>query len=160
MCFWEIIYQCLRKRKSQLIILKIILLQEKFDELIAKGVLKQPEKVGVKVVHTSPSFLVKNPDESHRFVTSFTELNKYVQTLPTKMISSKEIFAAISKWKYVIKTDLKSAYYQKKIAEGAQKCLGTVSPFKGLFVYDRGSIGLRNMSEFLEELMSRIFVDY
>ena len=139
---------------------KNVLLQEKFDELIDNGVLKKPEEVGVDVVHTSPSFLVKNPDGSHRMVTSFTELNKYIHTLPTKLSTSKEVFSAISRWKYIIKTDLKSAYYQMKIADGAQKWLGTVSPFKGVFVYDRGSMGLRNMSEFLEELMSRIFGDY
>ncbi len=139
---------------------KNVLLQEKFDELIEKGVLKRPEEVGIKVVHTSPSFLVTKPDGSHRLVTSFTELNKYIHTLPTKMSTSKDVFATISKWKYIIKTDLKSAYYQMKIAEGAQKWLGTVTPFKGLYVYDRGSSGLRNMSEFLEELMCRIFGDY
>ena len=136
-------------------------MQEKFDKAVADGVLKRAEEVGVKVVHTSPSFLVRNPsDGSHRLVTSFTELNKYIHTLPTKMSTSKEVFTTISKWKYIIKTDLKSAYYQIKIADGAQKWLGTVSPFKGVYVYDRGSMGLRNMSEFLEELMSRIFGDY
>ena len=140
---------------------KNVILQEKFDELVEQGTLKRAEEVGVKVVHTSPSFLVKNPgDDSYRLVTSFTELNKYIHTLPTKMSTSKDVFSAISKWKYMIKTDLKSAYYQMKIAEGAQKWLGTVSPFKGVYVYDRGSMGLRNMSEFLEELMSRIFGDY
>ena len=140
---------------------KNVILQEKFDELVEQGTLKRAEEVGVKVVHTSPSFLVKNPgDGSYRLVTSFTELNKYIHTLPTKMSTSKDVFSAISNWKYMIKTDLKSAYYQMKIAEGAQKWLGTVSPFKGVYVYDRGSMGLRNMSEFLEELMSRIFGDY
>ena len=108
---------------------KNVLLQEKFDELIDNGVLKRPEEVGVDVVHTSPSFLAKNPDGSHRMVTSFTELNKYIHTLPTKLSTSKEVFSAISRWKYIIKTDLKSAYYQMKIADGAQKWLGTVSPF-------------------------------
>ena len=96
------------------------LLQEKFDELVETKVLRRPEEVGVKVVHTSPSFLVRNPDGTHRLVTSFTELNKFIHTLPTKISTSKEVFTAVSKWKYLIKTDLKSAYYQMKIADGAQ----------------------------------------
>ena len=133
------------------------ILQEKFDELVTLGVLKRPQEVGVTVTHTSPSFLVKNPSKgTHRLVTSFVELNKYIKLLPTKLSTTQEVFTAIAKWKYLIKTDLKSAYYQMKIADGAQRWLGTVSPYKGVFVYDKGSMGLRNMAEFLEELMARV----
>ena len=114
----------------------------------------------MKVFHTSPSFLARNPDGTHRLVTNFTELNKFIHTLPTKISTSKEVFTAVSKWKYLIKTDLKSACHQKKIADGAQKWFGTVSSFKGLYVYDRESMGLGNMSEFLEELKNRTFGDY
>ena len=52
--------------------------------------------------------------------------------------------------------NLKSAYYQMKIADGNQKWLGTVS---GVYVYDKGSMGLKNMAEFLEELMCRVVGD-
>ena len=47
-----------------------------------------------------------------------------------------------------------------KTADGALKQLGTVTPFKGFFVFDREYMGLHNISEFLEELMSRLFGDY
>ena len=55
------------------------LLQDKFDELVESGVLSRPEDVNATVVHTSPSFLVKKPNGSHRLVTCFVELtNTYV----------------------------------------------------------------------------------
>ncbi len=59
------------------------ILQERFDELVEQGVLVRPEDHGIKVVHSSPSFLVKKPgDTKKRFVTSFTELNKFIRPLP------------------------------------------------------------------------------
>ena len=88
------------------------LLQKKFDELVTLGVLSRPEDVIVYVIHTSPSFLVKMPDGSHRLVTSFVELNKYVRTFPTKMTTTNDVITGMGKWKYIVKTDLKSAYFQ------------------------------------------------
>ena len=61
------------------------LLQEKFDELESLGVLARPEDLGVTVVHTSPSFLVKKPKGRHLLVTSFVELNKFIKPLPTRL---------------------------------------------------------------------------
>ena len=48
---------------------KMNLLQDKMDELEQLGVLVQPEDLGVKIEHVSPSFLVKKPDGTHRLVT-------------------------------------------------------------------------------------------
>ena len=39
------------------------------------------------------------------------------------------------------------------------KWLGTVTPFKGLRVYTRAAMGLKNWSEYLEELLSRVLGD-
>ena len=61
------------------------LLQEKFDELEPLGVLAKPEDLGVTVVHTSLSFLVKKPNGEHRPVTSFNELNRFIKPLPTRL---------------------------------------------------------------------------
>ena len=134
-------------------------LQEKFDELEQQGVLIRPESNDVKVIHSSPSFLVKKPDKSHRLVTSFTELNKFVRPLPSKLSTTSEVLKSLSRWKYIIKTDLKSAYYQIKVDKDSQKWLGTNSPYKGMYVYCRGAMGLRNMAEFLEEVVSRVLGD-
>ena len=138
---------------------KSILLQEKFDELVKLGVLSRPEDVNVKVVHTSPSFLVKKGDGSYRLVTSFVELNKYIQPMPAKLSTTNDVLTALGRWKYIIKTDLKSAYFQMRMEDSSKKWLGTNSPFKGMYVYNVGPMGLRNMAEYLEELVSRVFGD-
>ena len=138
---------------------KAAILQEKFDELVVLGILSQPEDVNVEVIHTSPSFLVKKSNGSHRLVTSFVELNKFIRPLPTKLSTTRDVMTALGKWKYIIKTDLKSAYFQMRMTNESQKWLGTVSPFKGLYVYNTGAMGLRNMAEFLEEIVARVLGD-
>ena len=37
--------------------------------------------------------------------------------------------------------------------------LGTNSPYKGMYVYATAAMGLRNMAEYLEEMVSRVFGD-
>ena len=71
------------------------MLQQKFDELYEKGVLSHPEEKNVSVLHTSPSFLVKKPDGSHRLVTSFVELNKYIRILPFQIEYDRRCFNRI-----------------------------------------------------------------
>jgi hypothetical protein len=44
-------------------------LQDKMDELLAKGVLAKPEDIDVNVEYVSPSFLVKKSNGGHRLVT-------------------------------------------------------------------------------------------
>ena len=105
-------------------------LQEKFDELHREGTLVRAEEYGIQVKHSSPSFLVKKPDNpSQRLVTSFTELNKFIRPLPTKMSTTSEVLQSISRWKYIIKTDLKSAYYQMSMDKNSMAWLGTNSPY-------------------------------
>ena len=66
----------------------------------------------------------------------------------------------MGKWKYIVKTDLKSAYFQIPIKKDSQQWLGTISPYKGMFVYNVAPQGLRNMAEYLEELVARVFGDF
>ena len=68
------------------------ILQEKFDELHMDGVLVRAEDHGIQVKHSSPSILVKKAeDTSQRLVTSFTELNKFIRPLPTKMCTTSDV---------------------------------------------------------------------
>ena len=135
------------------------LLQEKFDELESLGVLARPEDLGISVVHTSPSFLVKKPKGGHRLVTSFVELNKFIKPLPTKLTSTDETLRITAQWKYIIVSDLKSAFFQIEVKEESIKWLGTVSPYKGIRVYTRAAMGLRNSSEYLDEILTRVLGD-
>ena len=42
-----------------------------------------------------------------------------------------------------------------KMTPNSQKWLGTISPYRGTYVYNRGPNGLKNMAEFLEEIVAR-----
>ena len=134
-------------------------LQDKFDELVELGVLSRLEDVDVTVVHTSPSFLVKKSNGSHRPVKSFVELNKYICPLPSKIGTTTDVITALGRWKYIIKTDLKSSYFQMQVTPCSQKWLGTISPYKSMYVYNRGPMGLKNMAEYLEEIVTRVIGD-
>ena len=76
---------------------------------------------------------------------------------PSKLSTTKDVLTSISKWKHIIKTDLKSAYFQ--IPE-SRKWLGTNSPFEGMYVFNRAPMGLRSMAEYLEELVNRVLGEF
>ena len=72
------------------------------------------------------------------------------------MPTTDEVLRSLSKWKYIITSDLKSAFFQIKVSDSSIKWLGTVTPYKGLRVYTRAAMGLRDSSEYLEEMLSRV----
>ena len=120
------------------------------------GVLSRPEDEDITVVHTSPSFLVKKSSDSYRLATSFVELNKFIRPMPARLSTTNDVLTALGRWNYLIKTDLKSAYFQIRMDRNSKKWLGTNSPFKGMYVYNVAAMGLKNMAEYLEELVSRV----
>ena len=87
-------------------------LQEEADKLKELGVLAKLEEVGVHVKFVSPSFLVRKPDGSSRFVTAFNNLNPYVRLLPTATVSCDDILCRLSLFKFFIKTDLTKRFFQ------------------------------------------------
>ena len=136
------------------------LLQEEADKLEALGVLAKPEDVGVDVVYTSPSFLVKKPQGGHRLVTAFNDLGCYTRILPTASTSCNDVLRRLSSWKYLIKSDLTKSFFQIPVTKSSMQYLGTVTPFKDLRVYTRSAMGMPGSSEYLQELLSRVFGDF
>ena len=136
------------------------LLQQEFDNLEALGVLAKPEDVGVDVVYSSPSMLVKKPDGGNRLCTAFNELAQYSRILPTASTSPNEVLRKLSRWKYIIKSDLTKSFFQIPVCRSSMKYLATSTPFKGLRVYTRSAMGMPGSSEYLHELMSRVLGDF
>ena len=136
------------------------LLQEEFDKLEALGVLAKPEDVGVDVVYSSPSLLVKKPAGGYRLCTAFNELGQYSRILPTASTSPNEVLRKLSGWKYMIKSDLTKSFFQIPVCRSSMKYLGTSTPFKGLRVYTRSAMGMPGSSEYLQELLSRVLGDF
>ena len=138
---------------------KLGIVQDHFDKLEALGVLAKPESIGVNVEYLNPSFLVKKSDQSHRLVTAFTEVGRYCKPQPTLLPTVDSTLRSIANWKFLIKTDLKSAYYQIPLSKHSMKYCGTSSPYKGTRVYTRCAMGMPGSETALEELLSRILGD-
>ena len=118
------------------------LLQSKADELENKGVLVTPESVGLVPQHVSPSFLIKKPNGDWRFVTAFNDIGKFCRLPPSKVTKCSDILRKIGSYKYIIKSDLTSSFFQLKVAKESMPFLGTITPFKGIRLYARAAMGI------------------
>ena len=65
----------------------------------------------------------------------------------------------IAQWKYIIQTDLTSAFYQIPLAKQSMKYCGVATPFRGVRVYTRCAMGMPGSETALEELMCRVLGD-
>ena len=70
------------------------------------------------------------------------------------------ILRSVTQWKYVIKSDLTSAFYQIPLAKESMKYCGVATPFKWVRVYTRCAMGMPGSETALEELMCRMFGDF
>ena len=120
----------------------LVLLQEEADKLESKGVLVPPETIGVVPKHVSPSFLVKKPNGKWRFVTAFNGLAAFCRLHPSKASKINDVLQKIGSYKYIVKTDLTSSFFQIKMSESSIPYLGTMTPFKGLRVYACAAMGM------------------
>ena len=134
-------------------------LQDKFDELERMGVFARPEDLGITVEYLNPSFLIKKPNGGFRLVTAFGEVGKYSKPQPSLMPDVDSTLRTIAKWKYLIATDLTSAFYQIPLSKRSLKYCGVVTPFRGVRVYTRSAMGMPGSETALEELMCRVLGD-
>ena len=137
---------------------KLDILQMKFDELQAEGVFARPEEVGVNVEYVNQSFLVKK-GTGYRLVSSFGQVAEFAKPQPTVAGNVENVLLTVGRWKYLIKSDLKWAYYQLKMHKNSMKYLGVATPFKGTLVYTRSVMGLPGSEAALEEILNRVLGD-
>ena len=138
---------------------KLVELQQKFDELEQLGVFKKPEDLNINVEYLNPSFLVKKPNGGFRLVTAFAEVARYSKPQPALMPDVDSTLRQIAQWRYIIATDLASAFYQIPLAKDSLKYCGVATPFKGVRVYVRSAMGMPGSEVALEELMCRVLGD-
>ena len=138
---------------------KLVELQEQFDKLESLGVFKRPEDINVPVEYVNPSFLVKKPNGNFRLVTAFTEVGKYAKPQPTVMPNIDATLREISQWKYIIQSDLTSAFYQIPLDNESMTYCGVVTPFKGVRTYARCAMGMPGSEVALDELLCRVLGD-
>lgn len=135
-------------------------LQAKFDDLEMKGVFQKPECVGVSVEYLNPSFLIKKSSGGSRLVTAFADVGRYCKPQPSLMPDVDSTLRIIAQWKYIIVTDLSSAFYQIPLSKGSMRYCGVATPFRGVRVYTRCAMGMPGSETALEELMSRVLGDF
>ena len=144
------------------------LLQQVCDELTEANVLGIPQHENVDVQHVMPIFLrkkqkAKNKSNNElttqdvRLVVNTCELSKYMKSLPAKISKPQDVYNALAKWKYIIKTDLHQGFFQNHLHKDAQKWCGILTPFGGLRFFKRGIQGLINQTEELDELLANCF---
>ena len=131
-------------------------LQEKMDQLESLGVLAKPEDVGIIVEHVSPSFLVRKPNGGSRLVTAFTSLSNYAKPPPSRVVTCDDVLRFLAEWKYIIKTDMTSQFFQLPMKRASMKYLGVMTPYKGVRVYTRAAMGMPGSTEHLDELITRV----
>ena len=129
-----------------------------FDDLERQHVMINPEEADVVAEYINMSFLVaKPPDfETFRLVTAFREIGEYSKPQPSVMPNVEDTLRRIGKWKYIIKTDVKQAYFQIPLSKDSMRFAGTATPFKGVRIYARAAMGCPGSETALEELMNRI----
>ena len=129
-------------------------LQDKFDELVANGIMSRPQDIGITVENTNPSFLVKKqpPSTQKRLVTDFNSISKFCRPTPSLLPNVESTLRSIASWKFLIKTDMSSAYHQLPMKKESKRFCGVHTPYRGLLVYNRGVMGLPGVEVALEEL--------
>ena len=75
------------------------------------------------------------------------------------MADVDSILRTVAQWKYIIKSDLTSAFYQIPLAKESMKYCGVATHFKGVRVYTRYAMGMLGSETALEELICRILGD-
>jgi len=138
---------------------RLVELQQKLNDLESMGVIVKPEDAKVCVEYLNPSFLVKKPTGGSRLVTAFGEVGQYSKPQPSLMPDVDSTLYKIGQWKYLVASDLTSAFYQIPLSPDSMKYCGIVTPFQGIRVYARSAMGMPGSETALEELMCRVLGD-
>ena len=138
---------------------KLRRLQDKLDALEHEGVLVRPDKAGAVVENLNLTFLVPKSNGTDRLVTAFGEVGKFCRPQPSLLPDVDQTLRRIGQWRYLIKTDLSSAFYQIPLAQESMRYCGVATPFKGIRMYTRAAMGMPGSETALEELMSAVLGD-
>ena len=111
------------------------------------------------VEYINPSFLVRKSNGGSRLVTAFTEVGRYSKPQPSLIPDVDSTLRFIAFWRYIVVSDLTSAFYQITLAKDSRKYCGVVTPFHGVRVYTHCAMGMPGSETALEELMCRVLGD-
>ena len=113
-------------------------MHRKFDELENQGVFAHPESLGVTAEYLHPSFLVKKTSGGFRLVTAFAEVGRYSKPQSSLMPDVDSTLRSIARWKYLITSDLTSAFYQIPLSKSMKYCR-VATPYRGVYAMRDGN---------------------
>ena len=143
------------------------LLQEVCDDLTDQGVLAIPQNDKVIVQYVSPCFLRKKQKAKDipnneltkkdvRLVVNTVGLSQYLKNIPTKITRPQEVYSSLSRWNYIIKTDLHQGFFQNHIHPLAYEWCAIQTPYGGMRYFKRSIQGLVGQTEEQDELLARV----
>ena len=81
----------------------------------------------------------------------------YSKPQPSLMPDVDPTLRSIARWKYLITSDLTSAFYQIPLSKSSMKYSRVATPYRGVRVYTRCAMGMPGSETALGELMFRVF---
>ena len=143
------------------------LLQEVCDNLTDQGVLGIPQNDQIIVQYVSPCFLRKKQKakdkpnseltkDDVRLVVNTIGLSQHLKNIPTKITRPQEVYSALSKWNYIIKTDLFQGFFQNHLHPSAYQWCAIQTPFGGMRYFKRSIQGLVGQTEEQDELLAKV----
>ena len=143
------------------------LLQEVCDELTDNNVLGIPQDDDITVQCISPCFLRRKQRAKDKPVAELTKndvrlvvntnvVSQHLKNIPSKVTKPQEVYAALSKWKYVIKTDLYQGFFQNHLHPDAYQWCAIQTPFGGMRYFKRSIQGLVGQTEEQDENLAKV----
>ena len=143
------------------------LLQDVCDELTDNNVLGVPQDDGIIVQCISPCFLRRKQKakdkpmdqltkDDVRLVVNTNFLGQHLKNIPSKITKPQEVYAALSRWKYIIKTDLYQGFFQNHLHPEAYQWCAIQTPFGGMRYFKRSIQGLVGQTEEQDENLSKV----
>ena len=91
-----------------------------------------------------------------RMVVNTTNLSQHLKNLPTKVTKPQEIYSALSRWKYIVKTDLHQGFFQNHLHPSAYQWCAIQTPFGGMRHFKRSIQGLIGQTEEQDEMLAKV----
>lgn len=105
---------------------------------------------------SSPVVLVRKPDNTYRFCVDYRRLNALTKKDAYPIPYVNQILNQLRDARYLSSIDIKSAYWQIKIAEESREKTAFTIPGRGLFQFKRMPFGLTNAPATWQRLIDQI----
>ena len=129
------------------------IIKDEVTSMLSLGVIERSESP-----YASPIVLVKKKDSSIRFCVDFRKLNRVTIFDPEPMPNAEDLFALLSKARYLSKIDLSKGYWQVPMSPGSVEKTSFLTP-DGQYAFLYMPFGLVNSSQVFTRMMRKLFSD-